>query len=89
MHLASKSLRRFFRSDADRFTAIYVNKCSRDLTPVAEFERAFAEAASRNDGDSVGGAAIDFDKSDEALSILSPWIVNAEFLQTEHGETNA
>ena len=89
MHLASQSLRRFFRRDADRFAGIHVHKCGRDLSPVAELQRAFAEAASGDDGDSVGGAAIDFDEGYEPLSVFSLRIVDAEFLQAEHGETDA
>ena len=39
--------------------------------------------------DGVGGAAVDLDEGDEALAVFSVRIVDAEFLQAEHGEAHA
>ena len=63
------------------------------LAPVAEFDGAFAEATAGDDGDGVGGAAVDFDEGDEAFAVL--WVhqafgvVDAEALATEHGHADA
>ncbi len=40
------------------------------LAPVAEFDGAFAEAASGDDGDGIGGAAVDLYEGDEAFAIF-------------------
>ena len=53
------------------------------------FNARLPESASSDDGDRVGGAAIDFDERDETLSVFSLGIVNAKFLQAEHSETHA
>src|SRR5205807_6611188 len=55
----------------------------------AEFQRALAQAATGDDPDCVRGAAIDFDEGDETLAIFSPWIIDAQLLQTEHCEPHA
>src|SRR5260370_4280890 len=63
------------------------------LAPVAELDGALAKAASGDDGDGVGGAAVDFDEGDEALAVL--WIddafgvVDAEAFAAEHGQADA
>src|SRR5260370_42046387 len=60
---------------------------------VAELDGALAKAAGGDDGDGVGGAAVDFDEGDEALAVL--WIdeafgvVDAEALAAEHGQADA
>jgi len=89
MHLASQCLRRFLRGDADRLAAVDVYKCRGDFSPIAEFQGALAQAAAGDDGDGVGGAAVDFDEGDEALPVFSARIVDSEFLQAEHRETDA
>ena len=81
MHLASQGLRRFLRGDADCLAAVHVDECGGDFAPVAKLQRALAQAASGDDGDGVGGAAVDFDEGDEALSVFSLRIVDAELLQ--------
>jgi len=48
-----------------------VHEGGRGFAPVAEFEGALAEPASGNDGNSVGEAAVDFDKGDEVLAIFA------------------
>ena len=53
------------------------------------FSARFAEAASGDHGDRVGGATIDFNEGYEALPVFPLRIVNAKFLQAEHGETYA
>jgi len=63
------------------------------FAPVAEFDGALAEAAAGDDGDSVGGAAIDFDEGDEALAVFrvdeTLGVVDAEALATQHRESDA
>jgi len=60
------------------------------LAPVAELYSAFAQAAAGDDGNSVGGAAVDFNKGDQTLAVF--WIdqafgvVNAEALTAQHGQ---
>src|SRR5262249_37431157 len=58
-------------------------------TPVAEFQRAFAEAAAGNDGNRVGKAAIDFDEGDQAFAVVAVRIVNAEKFESEHGHAHS
>src|SRR5260370_42474090 len=63
------------------------------LAPVAELDGALDKAAAGDDGDGVGGAAVDFDEGDEALAVL--WIdeafgvVDAEALAAEHVQADA
>jgi len=68
------------------------------LAPVAKFEGALAEAAGGDDGDGVGGAAIDFDDGDEALAVgvegavgemAGARVVNVEPVKGEHGHADA
>ena len=59
------------------------------FSPVAELEGALAEAAAGDDGDGVGGAAIDFNEGDEALAICAPGIVDSKAFKAEHGHTDA
>jgi len=49
------------------------------FAPVAEFESAFDEATSGNDGDGIGRAAVDFDEGHEALAVFAARVVDAEF----------
>jgi hypothetical protein len=59
------------------------------LAPVAELEGTFAEAAAGDDGDGVGGAAIDLDEGDEAFAVGSLGVVDAQASTAEHRQTNA
>src|SRR5260370_30425261 len=54
---------------------------------VAEVQGALAEEAIRDESDSIGDAAVDFNVGDEALA-LSGGVVDAEFAQTEHREAH-
>src|ERR1700678_3448786 len=89
MHLASESLGGFSGCDADGFAGADVDERGRDLSPVAKLQRALAQSASRDHGDRVGGATVDFDESDQPLAVFAAWIVDAEFLQPEHRQANA
>ncbi len=89
MHLASQRFRRFFGRDADGFAAVHVDECRCNFSPVAELQRALAQAASGDYGDGVGGAAVDLDEGDQTLAVFAVRIVDAEFLQAEHGEAHA
>jgi hypothetical protein len=89
MHLAGESFRGFFRRDTDCFAAVYIHECSRNFAPVAEFQGTFTQTTSGDDGDRVRGAAVDFDEGDEALSVFPVGVVNAKFLQPEHGKADS
>ena len=53
------------------------------------FKRALAETAAGDDGDGIGGAAVDFHKSHQTFAVLATGIVNAELCQAEHGQAHA
>ena len=53
------------------------------------FRRPLAQAASGDNGDGIGRAAVDFHKGDEAFAVFAMGIVNAEFLQSQHREAHA
>jgi hypothetical protein len=78
MHLLRDLLRRFSCHDAYRAAALQVDKRCRDFSPVAELQRALAEAAAGYDRDGIGGAAVDLDVGDEALAVFAGGIVDAE-----------
>ncbi len=59
------------------------------LAPVAKFDGALAEAAAGDDGDGVGGAAVDLDIGDEALAVDALWVVDAEAFAAEHSHAYA
>ena len=80
MHLASQRFGRFFGGDADGFAGADVDEGGGHLSPVAKFQGALAEAASGDDGDGVGGAAVDFDEGDQALAVFTARVFDAEFL---------
>src|SRR5260370_11965080 len=60
---------------------------------VAELDGALAKAAGGDDGDGVGGAAVDLDEGDEALTVFGIdeafGVVDAEALAAEHGQADA
>src|SRR3954453_5728045 len=66
-----------------------VDERSSHLSPVAEFQSAFAEAAASDYADRVGGAAIDLNESHGALAVFALGIIYAEFLQTQHSHADA
>ena len=68
---------------------IEIDKCGGHLSPVAEFEGALAETATGNDGDGVGGAAIDLYEGNEALAVGGARIADVESLAAEHCEADA
>jgi hypothetical protein len=59
------------------------------LAPVTKFNGALAEAAAGDDGDSVGGAAVYLDKSDETLAVGSLGVVDAEAFAAKHSHADA
>ena len=68
------------------------------LAEVAEFEGALADAGGGDDGDGVGGTAIDFDEDDEALAVgvegavgegAEAGVVDVEAREGEHGHADA
>jgi len=89
MHLACQSLGRFLSRDANRLASADVDKRSCDFAPVAELQRALAKAAASDDGDGIGGATVDFHKSNETLAVLATGIFDAELCQAEHGQAHA
>ena len=66
-----------------------VDKRGGDFAPVSELQCTLAEAAAGNHGDGIGGAAVDFHKSNQTLAVLATGIVNAELRQAEHGQPHA
>jgi len=89
MELAGERFRGLFRCDADSFARVHIDERGGHLAPVAELQSTLAEAASGDDGDGVGGAAVDFDEGDEALAIFAMRIADVEFLQAEHRKAHA
>jgi hypothetical protein len=59
------------------------------LAPVAKFYGALAESAAGDDGDGVGGAAVNLDKGDEALAVDALWVVDAEAFAAKHSHADA
>ena len=87
-HFARGLLRRFLRGDAQRAACFQIDERSRDLSPVAHIQRAFAEAAIRYQRDRIGEAAIDFHVRDDAFA-LGDRIVDAEVTQAQRGHAHA
>jgi hypothetical protein len=72
--------------------AAEVDEAGGHFAPVAEFEGALAEAASGDDGDGVGGAAINLDEGNEALAVgrlRATRVVDAEQAAAEHSHANS
>src|ERR1700738_2685664 len=82
MHRARQRLGRFFRGDADGFAGAQVDEGRGHLSPVAKFQGALSETASGDDGDGVGGAAVDFDERDQTLAIFSARVFDAQLLES-------
>ena len=86
MHPAGEGFGRFFCRNADGLAAIDVCKRCSNFSPVAELQGAFAQPASCDHSDRVGGAAVDFDEGDEALAVLALRVFNAQPFQAEHSQ---
>ena len=71
MHLARQRLRAFSGGDANRSSGAKIDERRRDLAPVAELQRALAQAASGDNADGVSRAAVDLDEGDEPLAIFA------------------
>src|SRR5262249_17969815 len=69
---------RDFGKAAATFCELEIAECGSSLAEVAKFERTFAEAASGDDADRVGHAAVYLDVGDEALAVAADWVVEAE-----------
>jgi len=100
VEIAGALLGGFEGGDADAFVRggaivewiqgeVQIDEGGGHLPPVAEFESTLAEAAAGDDGDGVGGAAIDFDEGDETLAVGGAGLGDAEALAAEHGEADA
>ncbi len=89
MHLPRQRLGRLFGRDAHGFAGAYVDEGGCHFAPVAELQGALAETAAGNHGDGIGGAAVDFHKSNQAFAVLAARIVDAELCQAEHGQAHA
>src|SRR5262249_24881086 len=57
-----------------------IAKRSRHLAEVAKLQRPLTQPAAGDDGDGVGGAAVDLDEGHQALAILAGRVVDAEQL---------
>jgi len=99
VEFAGSLLGRFKRGDADTFVCwrvasriqrrTQVYEGGGHLSPVPKLEGAFAKTAAGDDGDGVGGAAVDLHKGDESLAIGTARLVDAKSLAANHGEANA
>lgn len=89
MKLAGFLFRRFFGGDANGFAGFEINKGCGHFSPVAEFQSTFAEAASGNDADGIGGAAVYLDVCDKPLTMLALGIVETELIQSVKSHANA
>jgi hypothetical protein len=87
-HFARGLLGGFFGSDAHGATGLKVNEGGGDLSPIAEFEGAFAEAAAGDERDGVGDAAVNFNVGDEALAFCDR-VVDAELAEAKHGKAHS
>ena len=66
-----------------------VDEGCRHLAPVAKFERPFAQPATGDDADGIGGAAIDLDEGDQALAVPSARFLDAQARASQHRHTHA
>ena len=89
MHLARQRLGTFAGGEANGAAGFQIDERRGDLAPVAKLEGALAEAASGDDADGVGHAAVDFDIGDEALAVFAVRVVEAEQFEAEHGHADA
>ncbi len=88
MELPRERFRRFLGSNADRFSAAYIDKRGGHFAPIAKLERALAQTTACHNCNRIGRASVDLYKSDQPLAIFSVRIFDAEFLQSEHGHTH-
>jgi len=86
---ASLLLGRFPGGDAHGTTSLDIHECRGHLSPVAELHGPFAQATARNDADRIGGAAIDLDEGEKALTIAAARIGDAEVFESKHGHAHA
>jgi hypothetical protein len=75
--------------NADGFPGFEIAKGGRHFAVVEEFEGAFSEPAAGDDADGVGGAAVDFDKGDEAFAVGAFGVVEAEEGEAVEGHADA
>ncbi len=104
VEFAGAGLGGFEGYDADGFVnigvefGVEVDEGGGHLAEVAMLEGALAEAAAGDDGDGVGGAAVDLDEGDQALAVgvegavgemAGAGVVNVEAGKREHGHADA
>jgi hypothetical protein len=75
-----------FAAEVDAFAA---GGC--DFSPVTELQRALAQSTASNNGDGVGGAAVNLNKCNQALAVflVALRIVDAQLLQAKHRHAHA
>src|SRR5262249_810466 len=61
----------------------------RHFSPIAKLQRALSQAASGDDPDRVGGAAVNLNKGHQPLAVFALRILDVETSQPEHGHTYA
>jgi len=88
MHLARKSLGRFFCGNTHRATGSEIYESRRDFSPIPEFQRALSQSASRHDGNGVRRATINLHEGYQALAIFSLWIIDRKLAQAKHSEAD-
>lgn len=89
MKLAREIARGFERDDACARVLREIDEGCGHFSPVAKFQSALAEAAPGHHANRIGGAAVDFDKGDEALAICAERVFDAEGFESEEGHADA
>ena len=70
--------RGILRGNAHRAVLLKIAERRGHLAEVSKLEGTFAQAAAGDDGDRVGGAAVDLDKGDQPLSVRAGGVFDAE-----------
>ena len=79
----------FESGDAHGTAGLEVAEGRRHFSEIAKLEGALAEAASGDDGDGVGGAAVDLDERHQALAVCAGGIVQLQQTQSAQGHAQA
>src|SRR6185437_8479186 len=85
MHALRQRLGRFLGRNPNRFAGFGVDKSSRHLAPVAEFQSALSQPAARHHHNRIGRAAVNLHKSDNPFSVFALGIIKAKGFEAEHG----
>src|SRR5579862_8018313 len=89
MHIARELFRGLFGRNADGLSSADIDESCGHFAPVTKLESALPEAAAGDHPDGVGGAAVDLNESNEALSVLAMRVIDLQFLQAQHGQAHS